>query len=94
LVNFGNFSKNFLVTLAAASEKIIWESLRRELRDSQMTSVTSVTRLSEISPFGKNETYHFCSFFKNVPWLRGAVDIASASGAEDPGSNPARIEGI
>jgi hypothetical protein len=26
-----------------------------------------------------------------VPWQRGAVDIASASGTEDPGSNHARV---
>jgi hypothetical protein len=25
-----------------------------------------------------------------MPWRRGAVDIASAPGVEDPGSNPAR----
>jgi hypothetical protein len=27
-----------------------------------------------------------------VPWQRGAVDIASASGSDDPGSNPDRVK--
>jgi hypothetical protein len=27
----------------------------------------------------------------NKPWRRGAADIASASGIEDPGSNPATV---
>jgi hypothetical protein len=26
--------------------------------------------------------------FLEKPWQRGAMDIASASGTEDPGSNP------
>jgi hypothetical protein len=26
-----------------------------------------------------------------MPWRRGAVDIAFASGTEEPGSNPARV---
>jgi hypothetical protein len=29
-----------------------------------------------------------------MPWRRGAVDIASASGTEDLGSNPARVQGF
>jgi hypothetical protein len=39
-------------------------------------------------------------FAKNIitivfgPWRRGAVDIAFASETEDPGSNPARVEGF
>jgi hypothetical protein len=28
------------------------------------------------------------------PWLRGAVDIATATVAEDPGSNRARVLGF
>jgi hypothetical protein len=31
------------------------------------------------------------NFPARTPWRRGAVDIASASGTEDLGSNPARI---
>jgi hypothetical protein len=29
---------------------------------------------------------------KLQPWRRGSVDVASASGPEDPGSNPARVK--
>jgi hypothetical protein len=29
-----------------------------------------------------------------LPWRRGAVDIASGLVTEDPGSNPARVEGF
>jgi hypothetical protein len=32
--------------------------------------------------------------FTALPRRRGAVDIAWASGTEDPGSNPARVEGF
>jgi hypothetical protein len=31
---------------------------------------------------------------KKKPWRFGAVDIAFASGTEDPGSNPARVLGF
>jgi hypothetical protein len=39
---------------------------------------------------------HFGLFFTNSslvtwPWRHGAVDIISASGTEDPSSNPARV---
>jgi hypothetical protein len=29
-----------------------------------------------------------------LPWWRSVVDIASASGIEDPGSNPASVQGF
>jgi hypothetical protein len=29
--------------------------------------------------------------FNHAPWLRGAMVIAHAPGAEDPSSNPARV---
>jgi hypothetical protein len=31
---------------------------------------------------------------KNMPWRHGAVVIASASGTENPGSNPVRVLGF